>query len=163
MPRGRGGRDVDERDPEVSEPGEPATQATEPRPNDPGPGLALRQMNEKLRAQEVELAELREKTLFVDAELDHLSPEKRKALMVLHGERDLSVEALRETAEDAGWALATRAEMAGLQRIAEASSGAVPQSSIAPEEQLRQAMAEGGVDALMAKAEQLGLPTVRNM
>lgn len=126
----------------------------------------LRRAANKSKKLEQELANTRRELAFIKAGINPDDPKMRYFVKGYDGE--LSAEAVREAALEAGFMAsqessnpALQSAAAAQQRVVAASAGAVYEDSSeeAALSRLEQAMEEGGIEAMLEVARQYGIPT----
>lgn len=133
----------------------------EPQP-EPEP---KRNWRRELEAKAAEADQLRREVAIFKAGLTGLT-ERQVRLLASEVGDNLTPEAINAAAQELGWAkqpepdsAPSQEEVAAFDRAASASNGASSPPPIDAEAALDQAWQEGGQDAFMAKAAELGLPT----
>lgn len=129
----------------------------------------LRRAASKSKQLEAELAEARRELAFARARIDVDDPRMRYFVKGYEG--DLTAEAIRAAAIEAGFltqgeqSSQQQAAAAAQQRVMAAGAGAVAEdiSEDAALARLEEAMAEGGIEAMLDVARQYGIPTNSEM
>lgn len=123
-----------------------------------------RELEDRASQAEQEAAQLRRENAIFKAGLTGLTDRQIRLLATEVGD-NLTPEAIQAAASELGWASAPKddgipaEELAALDRAANASNGTSSAPPVDAEAALQQALNEGGIDALMAKAGEVGLPT----
>lgn len=136
------------------------TQDEEPQPK----RNFRRELEERASTAEQEAAQLRRENAIFKAGLTNLTERQIRLLATEVGD-NLTPEAITSAAQELGWAQApvetgpSADELAAFDRAASASNGAISAPAVDQTAAMEQALNEGGMDALMAKASEFGLPT----
>lgn len=125
-----------------------------------------RELEERASLAEQEASRLRRENAIFKAGLTNLSERQIRLLASEVGD-DLTPDAIKAAATDLGWAQTPAPEEAGpsaeelaaFDRAASASNGATSSPPVDSLAAMEQALNEGGIEGLMAKASEVGLPT----
>lgn len=136
------------------------TQDDEPQPK----RNFRRELEDRATQAEQEAAQLRRENAIFKAGLTNLTERQIRLLATEVGD-NLTPEAITSAAQELGWAQAPKEEaipadeLAAFDRAASASNGAISAPPVDPVAAMEQALQEGGMEAFMARASEMGLPT----
>lgn len=123
-----------------------------------------RNWRRELEAKASEADQLRRENAIFKAGLTNLTERQIRLLATEMGD-NLTPEAITAAAQELGWAEAPKEqtpseeEVAAFDRAASASSGATSPPKEDPVASMEAALNEGGIEALMARASEVGVPT----